>query len=84
MHTIPQNEALANMPVAKLETAIEQFLQPVTDHLPDKRLGKVVRLAVQGIGSSQSPIITQMTRGLARTSHTIWAMAKRFYRLLAT
>jgi hypothetical protein len=83
MHTISQNEALANMPVAELEAAIEQFLEPVTTRLPDQRLGKVVRLAVQGISSSQSPIITQMARGVAHVSTTIWAMAKRFYRLLA-
>jgi hypothetical protein len=83
MYTIPQSEAFANLPVAELETAIEQFLQPVTTRLPDNRLGRVVCLAVQGISSSQSPIITQMARGLARTSKTIWAMAKRFYRLLA-
>lgn len=57
MHTIPQNEALANMPMAELDAAIEQFLQPVTDRLPDKRLGRVVRLAVQGISCSQSPLL---------------------------
>jgi hypothetical protein len=83
LYTIPQPEALANLPVAELEAAIEQFLQPATARLPDKRLGRVVCLAVQGNSSSQSPIITQMARGLARTSKTIWAMAKRFYRFFA-
>src|SRR5690242_6209567 len=83
MNTISQNEALANLPISELEAAIEQFLQPVTDRLPDKRLGRVVRLGVQGISSSQSPIVTQMARGVTRANKTIWAMAKRFYRLLA-
>jgi hypothetical protein len=83
MHTIPQSEALANLPVVELEQAIEQFLQPVTERLPDKRLDRVVCLAVQGISSLQSSIMGQMARGLVRTSQTIWAMAKHFYRLLA-
>ena len=83
MHTIAQNEVFANLPITELEQAIEQFLQPVTERLPDKRLGRVVRLAVQAISSSQSPIVTQMARGLARASQTIPASAKRFYRLLA-
>lgn len=75
MHTIPQNETLANLPVAELEQAIEQFLQPVTERLPDKRLSRVVCLAVQGISSSQSPIITQMARGLARANQTLLSLA---------
>jgi hypothetical protein len=83
MNTVSQNEALANLPISELEAAIEHFLQPVTDRLPDTRLGRVVRLGVQGISSSQSPIVTQMARGVTRTSTTIWAMTKRFYRLLA-
>jgi hypothetical protein len=83
MHTILQNEALANLPGAELEQAIEQFLQPMTERLPDKRLGKVVQLAGVGISRSQSPIMTHMARGVAQASTTIWAMAKRFYRLLA-
>ena len=41
MNTISQNEALANLPISELEAAIEHFLQPVTDRLPDKRLGRV-------------------------------------------
>ena len=81
MNTISQNEALANLPISELEAAIDQFLQPVTDRLPDKRLGRVVGLGVQGISSSQSPIVTQMARGVTRASKTIWAMAKRFYRV---
>ena len=83
MNKIPQNDALANLPVAELEVALEQFLQPVTNRLPDRRLGQVVRLAVQGVSSSQSPLIAKMAGGLAHTTKTIWAMAKRFYRLLA-
>ena len=77
MNSIPQCDKLADLPVAELEAAIMQFLKPVTQRLPDKWLGRVVRLAVQGISSSQSPLITQMARGLGRSSKTIWAMDTR-------
>lgn len=83
MNSIPQSDKLADLPVAELEAAITQFLKPVTQRLPDKRLSQVVRLAVQGISSSQSPLITQMARGIGRSSKTMWAMAKRFYRFLS-
>jgi hypothetical protein len=78
MLTILQNEDLANMPGAELEGTIEQFLAPVTRCLLDKRLGNVVKLAVQAKRLSQTPLITQMVRGLGLASRTIWAMAKRF------
>ncbi len=42
MHTISQNEALANLPVPVLEAAIERFLRPITERLPDKRFSRVV------------------------------------------
>ena len=47
---------------AEREGAIEQFLTPITKLLPDKRLGYVVTLTIQGISSNQSPLITQMPR----------------------
>jgi hypothetical protein len=77
IHTIPQNDPLANLPIAELEQAIEQFMQPITEHLPDKRLSRVVCLAVQGLSSSQSPIITQMARGLARASQTLLSLVSQ-------
>jgi hypothetical protein len=46
--TIPQSDSVANLPVAELEAAMEQFLKPDTERMPDKRLARVMRLAVQG------------------------------------
>lgn len=53
------------MPLAELERAMEQFLTPLTKHLPGKRLGHVVKLVERGIDSSQSPLILQIALGLA-------------------
>lgn len=58
------------------------FLQPVTDRLPDQRLRRTVELAVRGIVGGQSPVITNMARGVARDQRSIWPIAKRFYGLL--
>jgi hypothetical protein len=37
---------------------------------------------VQGIIGGQSPLVTQMARGVAREDETIWPMAKRMYRFI--
>lgn len=83
MSTIAQNELLANIPLAQLQKAIEQFVEPVSNPLPDKRLRKVVSLAVRGISAAQSPLITQMAHALQRRQEGVWAMSKRFYGFLA-
>lgn len=82
MSTITQKEMLAKIPVAELEAEIEKFVEPVTKRLPEKRLKKVISLAVRGISAAQSPVITQMARCLERSKAGVWAMSKRFYGLL--
>jgi hypothetical protein len=37
---------LAKIPVVQLEAEIEKFVEPVTKRLPEKRLKKVISLAV--------------------------------------
>ena len=80
MDRILQNEALAKLPVPELEAALETFLEPVLRHLPEKRLREVAKQMVQGILGSQSPLMTQMARAVAREGKTVWPTAKRFYR----
>jgi hypothetical protein len=82
MDSILQSDVLDKLPVDELEAALEEFLEPVLMHLPEKRLRDVVQRIVQGILSSQSPLITQMARGVAREEKTIWPMSKRFYRFI--
>jgi len=82
MSTITQNEMLAKIPVVQLEAEIEKFVEPVTKRLPEKRLKKVISLAVRGISGAQSPVITQMARCLERTKDGVWAMSKRISGLL--
>ena len=82
MVSIPFAEAISKLPVAELQHTIEEFVRPVSRRLPDVRLQRIVPLAVQGIVSSESPIITQMAQGIPRSEGSIWAVAKRFYRFL--
>jgi hypothetical protein len=82
MNTILENEAVANLPVAELEKELETFLEPVRMQLPEERLRRVGKLAVQGIIAGQSPMVTQMARGVVREGETIWPMAKRLYRFI--
>ena len=82
MSTIAQKERLAKIPVVQLEAEIEKFVEPVTRRLPEKRLKKVISLAVRGISGAQSPVITQMARALERSKDGVWALSKRFYGLL--
>jgi len=82
MDTILQNDAIGKLPVTELITALEGFMEPVVMHLPDKRLRAVSKQAVQGIIGGQSPVVTQMARGVAREEETIWPMAKRLYRFM--
>lgn len=58
------------------------FLEPVVQHLPEKRLRAVGQLAVQGVLGGQAPLVTQMARGVAAEAATIWPMAKRLYRFI--
>jgi hypothetical protein len=82
MGSILRDEAIDKLPVAELEAELDLFLQPVLRHLPEKRLRTVGKLAVQGILGSQSPLVTQMARGVRREKETVWPAAKRFYRFV--
>ena len=82
MDSILQSDAIDKLPRAELSTTLDIFLEPVLRHLPEKRLEKVGKLAVQGILGGQSPLVTQMARGVAREEKTVWPMAKRLYRFM--
>jgi hypothetical protein len=82
MSSIPQNEVIDKLPIAELQAELDLFLQPVLSCLPEKRLRVVGRLAVEGILGSQSPLLTQMARGVLGEEETIWPAAKRFYRFV--
>jgi len=82
MSSIPQDEMISKLPVAELQADPDRFLELVLRRLPEKRLGAVAKLAVQGILGSQSPVLTQMARGVVREEKTIWPAAKRLYRFV--
>jgi hypothetical protein len=82
MDSILQNEAIDKLPMPELTATLDVFLEPMLMRLPEKRLREVGKLAVQGILSGQSPLVTQMARGVAREGKTIWSTAKRLYRFI--
>ena len=82
MYRILQKNDLGNLPVQELTSTLHTFLEPVSKHLPEKRLRDVSNLAVQGVISGQSPLVTQIARGVERAEETIWPMAKRMYRFI--
>ncbi len=50
--------------------------------LPDKRLGRIVWLSVQGILGSESPVVLQMAKAISHNEGETWAVAKQMYSLL--
>ena len=82
MNTILQKHVIDKLPVAELAGTLGSFLEPVLMYLPEKRLREVGKLAVQGIIGGQSPLVTQIARGVLRDDETIWPMAKRVYRFI--
>lgn len=82
MHTIPIAEVMKQLPIAEMEESLTDFLRPIMDRLPDKRLGRVVPLSVQGILGSESPVVLQMAQAISHHEGETWAVAKRLYGLL--
>lgn len=82
MDTIPIAEVMKQLPIAEIEESLTNFLQPIMERLPDKRLGRVVPLSVQGILGSESPVILQMAQSISRSEGETWAVAKRMYGLI--
>jgi hypothetical protein len=69
--------------VAQIDQTLATFLKPITSRMPDKRLAGTVELAIKGIMGGQSPVITNIARGVARDKKSVWPMAKRLYGLLS-
>ena len=82
MPSIAIDEVLATLPTAELEQSLQRFLAPLLEVVPDRRLQRVVPLAVRGILARQSPVITQIAQSATRTETAPWPAAKRLYRFL--
>jgi hypothetical protein len=73
---------LDKLPVPELEQSLTSFLAPMLHLLPDRRLQRVVPLAVRGILAGETPVITGMAQSVARSECNPWPAAKRIYPLL--
>ena len=82
MDRILESETFDNLPVNELLETLSKFLEPVLAHLPEQRLREVGKLAVQGVIGGQSPLVSQMARGVKREDETTRPMARRLYRFI--
>lgn len=82
MHTIPIADVMKQLPIVEIEESLVNFLQPIMERLPDKRLRQVVPLSVQGILGSETPIVLQMAQSISHSEGGTWAVAKRMYGLI--
>ncbi len=48
MYTIGQINPFANLPIAELDANLHRFADPLTELLPDVRLGTVAELLLRG------------------------------------
>jgi hypothetical protein len=82
MESVLIRDVLDKLPVPELEHSLTTFLAPLLDLLPDRRLQRVVLLAVRGILAGETPVVTAIAQSVARTDCDPWSAAKRIYRLL--
>ena len=66
--------------MAQIDQTLAAFLKPITSRMPDKRLAGTTELAVKGIMGGQSPVITEIARGVARDQKSVWPLAKQALR----
>lgn len=83
MESVLIRDVLDKLPAAEVEQSLITFLTPLLDLLPDRRLQRVVPLAVRGILAGETPVVTAMAQSVVRTDARPWPAAKRIYRLLA-
>ena len=65
MYKILQKREVDNLPVPELNSTLHAFLEPVSMHLPEKRLRDVGTLAVQGVISGKPEDAAELGRVLA-------------------
>lgn len=82
MQNITLDEMLAKLPAKELEQSLNDFVAPMSELLPEKRLRQIVPLAVRGILTNETPVVAAMAQGVSRQEAECWAAAKRIYRFL--
>jgi hypothetical protein len=82
MLRIPQDREESRLPVAELVGEARAFLEPILRLLLEKRLREVGIMMVLGILAGQSPVITQIARGVRGGSEYVMDTARRLYRFV--
>ncbi len=59
MSIVAIQEVIDKLPLAHLQTSLQEFLQPLTTLLPDEHLKRVAELGIAGIIAAQSPLISR-------------------------
>ncbi len=82
MLKIPLSKFLSKLLVEEMEQTLDAFVNPLSDLLPEKRLRRVVPLAIQGILTNKTPMVAAMVQSVSRQEAEYWAAAKCIYRFL--
>jgi len=82
MLNIPLAEILAKLPVDEMEQTLSEYVAPMSELLPEKRLQRIVPLAMRGILTNETPVIAAIAQSVSRQEAECWAAAKRIYRFL--
>lgn len=82
MLKLPPAEILARLPVDEMEQTLSEFVGPRSELLPEKRLRRIVPLAMRGILTNETPVIAAIAQSVSRQEAECWAAAKRIYRFL--
>lgn len=59
-------ERPAKLPVAELKSSLEVFVAPLAEMLPNRRLQRVLCLAVRGFLGGQTPVVTATAQSFSR------------------
>ncbi len=81
MKNLAIQEMLDQLPTKELEALLDTFLTPLTQRLPDERFRRTAHQIVGGVIGSRSPLLTAIAQSQSRDTGSVWAGARRGYRL---
>jgi hypothetical protein len=73
---------IEKMPIQEMKQALTEFIKPVAELMPEKRLKSVMTMTIEGIFGGETAVITEMAQRVRLEGSSVWAKAKRVYRFL--
>ena len=66
MFNRPLSEILSKLALEEIEQTRDAFTSPLGDLLPEKRLRRIVPLAIRGILTNETPVVAAMAQSVSR------------------